>query len=340
MSTRARFSRALALLALLTTLAPAQPDRPDNQLGLELRFVPVSSTGTTIGLALRAYENFPTGIDEETLTRLSNNGLRVLAVPITSLQDAMRSLTPIGTIQTESVGMIYRWQPIFTGPELEEDFTALDTGPLRLPRGRFRLLARSWIVPDLTDANDTGTVKARLRVELLAQHEHSRRTRYDQLLDPTPPSLEDRGLLFRRLQITADIPEGHALIIVPASPAVQWDALKPPETDNLETGGADSSRPENTQPATNFGPTPNPEPDSKPHRAPRPENKPSITKTPKRAQPGPTAPTFRTLGEQLLRKPAGVFKTPGSNNTQTIHRERSVVIILIPHVPSRYALIP
>jgi len=332
MHTIKTFTRALTLLALLTTIATAQQERQDNQLGLELRFVPVSSTGTTIGLALRNYENFPTGIDEETLTRLKNNGLRVIAVPITNLKEAMRSLTPIGTIQTEAASMLYRWKPIFTGPELEENFTSLDTGPLRLPRGKFRLLARSWIVPDLTEANNTGKVKARLRVELLAQHEQTRRTRYDQLLDPTPPSLEDRGLLFRRLKITTDIPDGYALIIVPASPTTRWDALKQPQTHTTPT-------PQPT--ATDFGPTPTPTPDSEPKTNPKPKNRPAATNSPPRqTKPGPNAPTFRTLGEQLLRKPPGVFNTPGSINTQTIHRERSVVIILIPHVPTRYALIP
>jgi hypothetical protein len=331
MSTISTFTRAFTLLALLTALAAAQPDRENAQLGLEIRFVPVSSTGTSIGLALRSYQNFPTGIDEETLTLLSDNGLRIVAVPIANLQDAMRTLTPIGTIQTETLGMLYRWQPIFTGPELEEDFTSLDTGPLRLPRGKFRLLARSWIVPDLTDANDTGTVKPRLRVELIPQHEQSRRTRFDQLLDPAPPTLEDRGFLFRRLHITTDIPEGYALIIVPASPSVRWDSLKKPVIDPTPSPDANP---------TNFGPKPTPDPDSKPQSAPRPEVKPTVTSPTRQAQPGPIAPTFRSLGEQLLRKPAGVFETPGSKNAQTIHRERSLVIILIPHVPSRYALIP
>jgi len=319
----------IALLAFFTAVSTAQP--ADNQLGLELRVVPVSSTGSTIGIALRSYQNLPTGIDEQTLTRLTENGLRIVAVPIASLQDAMRSLTPIGTIQTETLGMLYRWQPIFTGPDLEANYTRLDTGTLQLPDGKFRLLARSWIVPDLTNASDTGTVKARLRVELIPQHEQSRRTSYDQLLNPTPPSLEDRGLLFRRLHITTDIPDGYALIIVPASPTIQWDSLKQPETDTNPTPPKTSK---------DFGPAPSPESDSEPPTNPRPENKPSITATPHRAQPGPAAPSFRTLGEQLLRKSAGVEKTPGSKDAQTIHRERSVVIILIPHVPTRYALIP
>jgi hypothetical protein len=322
-------SRVFAILAVLAAAVSGARGQPDRQLGLELRLVPVASSGATIGLSLREYADLPTGLDEETLGRLRAYGLRVVAVPVEALPRATRDLTPVGTVQTETLGMLYRWAPLVTGPELEEQYTTVDTGPLELPPGRFRLLARAWLVPDLGEAQDTGRVAARLRVELLPQHEEAHRRRLDQLLDPAPRTIEDDGLLFRRLHAIAELPEGRALVIVPAPPDADWAALRPP-------GPADETLPEGE---TSYGPDPDAVPEREP--APRPERP---TTEPRRAAvpvgAGPAAPSFRTLGVQLLRRPAGAMENPGAPDTYQIQPERSLVVVLIPHVPSRYALIP
>lgn len=322
--------------ALLSAIAAAQTAPADNQIGLEMRLVPVTSTGTTIGISLREFVNLPTGLDDETLKRLRDYGLRVIAVPIDQLPQATAALTPVGTIQTEWLGMLYRWAPLVTGPELDEQYTTVDTGPLELPQGRFRLLARTWVVPDLATAEDEGRVAARLRVELLPQHKQSRRRRFDRLLDAAPPTIEDEGLIFKRLHAVVDIPDGFALVIVPAPPAVDWSGLKEPAppTDTLPPA-------ENDKP---FGPAANPRDIDIPALLGRPE-RPVPTPQPDldtpRFEPGPTAPSFRTLGEQLLRRSPEVIENPGADKpTYTIHRERSLVVVLIPHVPARYALIP
>ena len=321
----------IAVLALLAAPARAQPRPANDQIGLEMRLVPVTSTGTTIGLSLREYANLPTGLDDEAIKRLRDYGLRVVAVPIDQLPQATASLTPIGTIQTEWLGMLYRWVPLVTGPQLEEQYTTVDTGPLELPRGRFRLLARSWVVPDLSTAPDQGRVNARLRVELLPQHQQDRRRRLDHLLDTSPPTLDDDGLLFTRLHAVVDIPDGYALVIVPAPPAADWADLKEPAPP-ADTLPADS--------APTFGPSAEPNAGGPTTPAQRPE-RPAPDPTPAPFESGPTAPAFRTLGEQLLRREAEVTENIGANKpTYTIHRERSLVVVLIPHVPGRYALIP
>lgn len=325
---------ALILLAILAILAAATRAGQDGQLGLEMRLVPVASTGATIGLSLRQYADVPTGLDEETLDRLRAYGLRVIAVPIASLPDATQDLVPVGTIQTEWHGMLYRWTPLVTGPDLDEQYTTVDTGPLELPPGRFRLLARAWLVPDIEASDDTGRIDARLRIELLPQHEEARRRHFDHLLDPAPRTVEDGGTIFRRLHTIAELPPDRALVIVPAPPEADWTDLKEPTPveDTLPEG------------SPTFGPTP----DAAPERTPRSRPERAYEPVDQRRRPaghnpfgaGPAVPSFRTLGEQLLRRPAGATENPGSPDTYTIQPERSLVIVLIPHVPSRYALIP
>lgn len=323
------------LLAAIATYASAQPTPSGGFLGLEMKLIPVASTGTTIGLALRDFEALPTGLDTATHTRLRENGLRVIAVPIDQLDQATQSLTPVSTIQTESIGMLYRWSPLIVGPELEEDFTRLDTGPLQLAQGRFRLLARAWIVPDLTQTPETGIVAARLRVELLPQHEQTKRRRFDHLLNPGPGTIDDAGLIFHRLKASIDIPQGHALVIVPASPATEWDTLHspvPPQTPSISADPADET----------FGPTEDSDPIDTDRPIARPErpvpNPPAPPPTD--VAVGPTAPSLLTIGEKLLRRPAGISDRTAPNGQVLIERERSLVVVLIAHTPARYALLP
>ncbi len=329
------------ILVMATTLTPAQTETPTNFLGLEMKLIPVASTGTTIGLALRDYDEVETGMDQRTRSRLHANGLRIIAVPIAELENAMNSLVPVSTIQTESIGMLYRWSPLVTGPELPEDYTRLDSGPLRLSQGRFRLLARAWIVPDISSASDHDVVEARLRLELLPQHIQVNRRRFEHLIDPLPTTIEDAGLLFKRLKASLDIPADHAIVIVPAAPSADWSSLRESNTPDQHASPGDNT--------PSIGPEVDPaSPESvlvgRPER-PVDRPPPSQPDSQRGQQPssrvvGPVAPSLQSIGEKLLRRQAGVSGRTGPNGQAIIERERSLVVVLIPHTPERYALIP
>ena len=67
------------LLGGIATSAHAQTTPSGGFLGLEMKLIPVASTGTTIGLALRDFAALPTWLDSATHTRLRENGFRVIS---------------------------------------------------------------------------------------------------------------------------------------------------------------------------------------------------------------------------------------------------------------------
>lgn len=322
-------------IALALALAPAparaqeQPSAqpPSGQMGLEMRLVAVHSQGGVLATALRPFEQLPTGIGEETDQRLRKSGLRAVSVPVDALQETLGDFRPVGPIQNEWIGILNFWSPIVTGPLTDDPFTRFDTGEVNLGEGRFRLLARCWIVPDLTDTSDTGAAAAALRLELVPQHVDSRRRGLQRLLEPRLDQAVDAGLVLHRLRLTCDLRPERALVIIPVAPG-EWEAAAPlPESAPA------------TLPDRQVGPDPDaPAPPPPPEGPPRP---PAEAPEPAaRPQPaGPFAPSAPTLGEQLLRSPGGTEEGDVDGSVQ-VFTERSVVVVLIAHTPARYKLLP
>lgn len=311
---------------MLPAPARAQTSAPGT-LGLEMRLAPVRSAGGAIPSALRRYESNPTGIDEDSDRRLRASGLRALAVPVDLLDQALGSLQSAGPIQREWLGSLGAWTPIVTGPSLSDPATRIDSGEINLGEGRFRLLARCWLVPDLTDAQESGLIHANLRIELVPQHLPDRPRRLERLLEPTIEGRVAEGQVLDRLRLSCDLPSHMALLIVPTAGEEEWDS--PPSQP-----GPDAPPPG----AGAVGPDSEAEP-------PRPPTSPPTDTLPASLKPGlsavgPTEPQPRTLGEQLLRTPGAIEPQGGDDKSVRVRLERSIVIVLMAHTPERYRLVP
>lgn len=307
----------------------AQPEsvRQPGSIGLEMRLAPVRSEGGALSAALQPFERNPTGIDEETTTRLRLSGLRAVSVPTDALDQALGSLTPAGAVQQEWLGTLTFWSPIITGPVTDDPMTRLDSGDVNFGQGRFRLLARCWVVPDLTDAEDTGFAQAEMRLELVPQHVPANERRLQRLLTPSLNTPVAEGQILQRLRLTCDLKPEHALVLVPVAPG-EWtpapatDAV-PGESDRTVGPDPHIDEPDIQTPAESAGPG---------SRAP--------TLPPVRRPPGPLSPAAATLGEQLLRSPGSVESRESGSDGVRVHPERSVVVVLIAHTPARYKLVP
>lgn len=311
----------------VTAPAPAaQPEsvRPPGTFGLEMRLTPVRSDGAELAAALSPFERDPTGIDEDASKRLQDSGLRAVSVPIGALEQALGSLTPAGAVQQEWLGTLTFWSPIVFGPPTDEPMTRLDSGEVNFGQGRFRLLARCWIVPDLTEAEDIGYARAKLRLELLPQHVPAQRPRLQRLLTPALHTPVAEGQVLPRLRLTCDLGPDRALVLVPIAPG-RWASAPTPDAvpDTPET-------------------PPGPDPEMKdPEPIPVVDPTVGLATTPaRRRPPGPLFPAAATLGEHLLRWPGSVPSEPSDRDAMHTGAERSVVVVLIAHVPGQYRLIP
>ncbi len=336
---RLLFARSLMLGLMLVGMAGCRvPERTDQALtvterpepvvvgasiGLEVRRVVVESAGGRIGLALGPHADRATGIDPSMMGRLRAAGLRAVAVPVDQLEMTLGSLRTIGTMQQEWLGQLHFWTPLLVGPTLNERYTTVEGGIVELDPGRLRLMARAYLVPRTHDAPEGAQVDAALRVELMPQHEQAERRYFSSIIEPRTRTFQDDGLLFHRLRFTVDLVGSHALVIVPEDPRFDWEQLNT---------AANSPAPTRD---TMTGPTDLP-PDQTPDPAPI---HPTVTTTPGLSRlAGPEEPAPRSLGEQMLRLPTQTdIRDSGS---VSVRQERSVVLVLIPHTPRHYRLLP
>lgn len=292
-----------------------------------MRLAPVRSAGGTLPSALRRYESNPTGIDEESDRRLRASGLRALAIPVDLLDQALGSLQSAGPMQREWLGSLGSWTPIVTGPFLDDPATHIDSGEVNLGEGRFRLLARCWLVPDLAEAQESGVIRANLRIELVPQHLPDRPRRLERLLEPTIEGRVAEGQVLDRLKLSCDLPSHMALLIVPTAGEREWESTETQSAADAPSPGVGP-----------VGPDPEAEQPSPPPSRPT-ESRPAPARQEARTL-GPTDPQARTLGEQLLRT-SGVIEPQRDNEKSVrVRPERSIVIVLLAHTPDRYHLVP
>lgn len=335
MIARCSYLTLLGVLLAMAGPARAQSGAPGT-LGLEMRLAPVRSAGGALPSALQRFESNPTGIDDESERRLHASGLRAVAVPVDLLDEALGALQSAGPMQREWLGSLGSWTPIVTGPVLPDPATRIDSGEVNLGPGRFRLLARCWLVPDLTEAQESGVIRANLRVELVPQHLPDHPRRLEQLLEPTIEGRVSDGQVLHRLKLSCDLPSHMALLIVPTSGQSEWasaqnqpPAAPPTQTDLTQTGPT---------PPGPVGPDPQAEQAGAPSPAPR---TPVRSIAPPGTRPiGPTDPQARTLGEQLLRTPGAIETEGARDDSVRVRPERSVVLVLMAHTPDRYRLVP
>ncbi len=148
-------------------------------------------------------------------------GLRLVLVPADQLETLLTACPPVSPLQRQRFGQLPFWTPIVRGPQLPPGTPG--PGGRTLEPGRPRLIARSWIEPDLS----TGQRREIVRTEFTLQIEHARRPLL--MADPdTERSIADEGAVLGTLLATYAGTGTHALVLIAEDPEIDWAKLPQP----------------------------------------------------------------------------------------------------------------
>lgn len=317
--------------------AAASPVVAGGENGLELRWWVSSAEPALLGAVLAPYVDRPLSIDARQRAMLEANGLRLIAVPVDQLPTIQSRLGIIGAEQRQWLGQAPAWVEAVPGPSRENGQTvAMSDGPLRLGPGKLRLLVRSWTVPKAPTS--PGGPAAALHIEVIPQHQESNppeRSGAGLALTPVSREADEQGLLFTRLHTRLTGNSGEAFLLVPEVPGAKWrplaegESLPPPPVVRGAQPAAAPRQPTGVgqvirdpgggggggggAPAVQPGPQP-------------PPTGPGVAF----ADPGPPSDVNPTVGEAML------LSTVTEPNPRTVR----AVVLLVPHVPARYDLLP
>lgn len=286
----------------------AEPARHDP--GLEVAVWTVDDPRFTAARLLAPYIHNAVPMPEQDRAAWRALGLRLIAVPTTQIDPLLLASRPITPVQRQRFGQLFSWTPIARGPAIPEGVPA-PLGPL--PAGRPRLIARSWIEPDLSSGRLVQTV----RTELAIQIESDRPALPSLERFGEPRSIADAGDILQT-SITSLLADGsQAFVIVGEDPDIAFDRLpeiapRPQPVPAAPPGpsGSDAQgQPTDTAPAGN--------PPQQPAQTPA-TGAPEIPL-------GPVPPRVRTIGERMLSSP-GVPPRRGRAGQPP----RKVFLVLIP----------
>lgn len=153
-------------------------------------------------------------------------GLRVIEVPVEELP-GLHARLATGPEQRMWLGQTVQWSPAYSAAETGRSTgVRMPEGELLLEPGVLRLLVRAWVERGVSagGAGGAGAEWRRLRVDVLPQN----RERFEGALtldpvDPTKPL--ETGLVFERLRSTWMSDGSRALLLAPAPPEEDWQAL-------------------------------------------------------------------------------------------------------------------
>lgn len=251
----------------------------------------------------------PRAVPASVRERYRANGMRCFELSFEAVEALQQVLPPVGSSERLVIAEGPGWTtlvesaPLVSGARLE-----VDSGPLRLPEGRLRLMGRAWREPVVGESGVASGVAMEFAVEFETTPERR------DFLDPTVPD-ESRRQRFSRLRMAGVEDRAVAYVIVPDDPRADWQALldlpgSPPGAASpaMERDDADPGAPGAAPPVTGATePTP-PEP------------------TPPEEPLGPFAARDATLGQVLL-GPA-----PGSS------RRMRRIIVLVPRAEASFRL--
>jgi hypothetical protein len=212
--------------------------------GLEIRQWVIAGDGAGAALTdlLRRYRSGDPP-ETEALERLRRNGFRIVRVRADELDAIAGETQGLTHDRSGWHGQMHEWRELHgVGLGSGGIAVAIDGRVRRFDRGSLRLMSRAWIVP-MEDG-------PQLSIDLVSQHHSPARAQYRRLLgqrgtggggdfgDAAVPSIHASLLL----------EDGYAYILVPESPAAQWD--RDGDGDAPRAEGARRSGPEIEMPRT------------------------------------------------------------------------------------------
>ena len=327
------FCLPLALIACgpsIPSSAPQEAAPPPlskqraGEVGLEMVTFAVSMDEVELGRALLPFEA-GNAIDPLERDRWRRAGLRVLAIPMDDLPTVRAAIDARSGLRHRWLGEPARWTALLAGPASPRLINDGE-GPTALGQGRLRLLARAWTRPTI-ETEPASRVAAGLRLEMVPQHRPGPdpvRTLGLQRGVPVGNRALQEGVLFRRLALAADLDGSRALLIVPADPDTDWQALAEAPPARQETAPTQSNT---------IGPEPDDISSDEPAAGPGPfaRDTAPLPREPRSEPFGPSPSRGTALGMGMLSTDPGGARAG---------RSPRVAILLIPHVPERFTLGP
>lgn len=161
----------------------------------------------------------PRGIPESVRERYRANGMRCFELTMQEYETFRGVLLPVGSSERLAIAEGPGWTTLVESPPLASGARLeIDSGPLRLPEGRIRLLGRAWREPVVGESGASSGVAMELAVEFETTPERR------DFLDPTLPD-ESRRQRFSRLRLVGVEDRAVAYVIVPEDPRADWAAM-------------------------------------------------------------------------------------------------------------------
>lgn len=247
--------------------------RDEMGIGVEMhRLVERPATGQ-LAAALSSFGHAELGISDDAANRLREEGLRVIAVPMSEIDAVVTALVQSPIVERTWMGRAPRWRQIATGAPLTGSQMVRVNGTISpFANGRFRMLMRSFEMR-MHDPDSP------LRVETVLQF-------YQPVVDSLSvqrPSESRQGVLVNRSSLRLDLDGEYAVILTAEKVDRDWTAQVIGESNSIET---DDSAP----------------PDESESDLPEDESSPDDT-GPERLggrEIGPDGPVVRTAGEEAL----------------------------------------
>lgn len=194
------------------------------RFGLEMRVLTVDDTGDRVASALSRFSSQQGPFVAADRDRWWSWGLRWIVIPKDELDSFIANQDATSGTEVRQMGQFPQWRPLIQTGSIRDDMVRIggSTDTLRSMTGKPRLLARSFMIPQVDDSG----VSPRLRVDLGIQI--TTRTKQSQISNawqtPKLPSVFDEGPMVDQLMTSIELDGSEALILLGEDPSIEWIA--------------------------------------------------------------------------------------------------------------------
>jgi hypothetical protein len=211
---------------------------------LESRRVRTQPPTVTLSQALAPFAECPSPLAEPARSIWIRSGMRIMALPAFQVAEFEQSLRVAGPVQRQFFAQTPRWSQAFRGPQAEGLHPiALDTGPVDISSGAFRLLMRCYMTPSRADAATPS-----LQIDIVPQFVDPRRAvgadDRSVLEDPlrakpaTGSAVPRQGVVLDHMLLETMLSRDEVLVLVPEPDPSAPDATQGPMARETPFGPA------------------------------------------------------------------------------------------------------
>ncbi|MEI7657845.1 MAG: hypothetical protein WCK33_07245 [Phycisphaerae bacterium] len=198
----------------------------------------------TLSQALAPFAECPSPLAEPARSIWIRSGMRIMALPAFQVAEFEQSLRVAGPVQRQFFAQTPKWSQAFRGPQAEGlHAIALDSGPVDISSGAFRLLMRCYMTPSRADAATPS-----LQIDMVPQFVDPRRgaSLDDRAMldDPFRPKPEPgsavprQGVVLDHMLLELVLGRDEVLVLVPEPDPPSPDATQGPSARETPFGPA------------------------------------------------------------------------------------------------------